>query len=280
MCIGGRLSHGVNRFTPTSSCRITCLCRARQTGFHLVVETPQPNLVAGMKWFLGTYTSRFNRRHKLFGHLFSGRYQALVGDGSGTGYLRTVCDYVPLNPVRAKRLAAEQPLRSGRWSSYGECLKKPGQRAVWQRVDRLFGEMGIPQDSPAGGRQFEAMMEGRRRGDEPGEWKAVRRGWCLGGERFRQELLEQRGGKLGRHHGGEERRETEEARAERILAHEVKGRRWAANELAKRRKGDREKVRIARRWRGETTMTMEWIAKRLNRGAAGYAASCLRELRQ
>ena len=41
--------------------------------FHLVVETPNANLVAGMKWFLGTYTARFNRRHKLFGHLFSGR---------------------------------------------------------------------------------------------------------------------------------------------------------------------------------------------------------------
>jgi REP element-mobilizing transposase RayT len=39
--------------------------------FHLVVETPRGNLVAGMKWFLGTYTGRFNRRHKLFGHLFS-----------------------------------------------------------------------------------------------------------------------------------------------------------------------------------------------------------------
>src|SRR5262245_7361325 len=38
--------------------------------FHLVVETPKANLVAGMKWLLGTYTSRFNRRHKLFGHLF------------------------------------------------------------------------------------------------------------------------------------------------------------------------------------------------------------------
>ena len=36
--------------------------------FHLVVETPQPNLVAGMKWFLGAYTSRYNRRHKEFGH--------------------------------------------------------------------------------------------------------------------------------------------------------------------------------------------------------------------
>src|SRR5437870_645726 len=38
--------------------------------FHLVLETPQPNLVAGMKWFLGTYTTRFNRRHREFGHLF------------------------------------------------------------------------------------------------------------------------------------------------------------------------------------------------------------------
>ena len=41
--------------------------------FHLVVETPQPNWVGGMKWFLGTYTGRFNRRHKLVGHLLSGR---------------------------------------------------------------------------------------------------------------------------------------------------------------------------------------------------------------
>ena len=53
--------------------------------YHLVVETPRPNLVAGMKWLLGTYTSRFNRRHKLFGHLFSGRYKALLVDGRGSG---------------------------------------------------------------------------------------------------------------------------------------------------------------------------------------------------
>src|SRR6267142_1420074 len=67
--------------------------------FHLVVETPQPNLVAGMKWFLGTYTARFNRRHKLSGHVFAGRYKSLLVGGEG-GYLRTVCDYLHLNPVR------------------------------------------------------------------------------------------------------------------------------------------------------------------------------------
>jgi putative transposase len=61
--------------------------------FHLVVETPRANLVEGMKWLLGTYTMRFNRRHKLSGHLFAGRYKSLLIDGATSGYLRTVCDY-------------------------------------------------------------------------------------------------------------------------------------------------------------------------------------------
>src|SRR6266446_8631116 len=94
--------------------------------FHLVVETPRANLVEGMKWFLGTYTSRFNRRHRLFGHLFSGRYKALLVEASGNGYLKSVCDYVHLNPVRANLLERQQSLHSYRWSSYGEYLKAPG----------------------------------------------------------------------------------------------------------------------------------------------------------
>src|SRR5271157_2774247 len=48
--------------------------------FHLVVETPKANLAGGMKWLLGTYTARFNRQHRLFGHLFSGRYKSLLVD--------------------------------------------------------------------------------------------------------------------------------------------------------------------------------------------------------
>ena len=60
--------------------------------FHRVVETPRASLVEGLRWFFGTYTGRFNRRHKLFGHWFSGRYKSLIVDGSGTGYLKAVCD--------------------------------------------------------------------------------------------------------------------------------------------------------------------------------------------
>ncbi len=60
--------------------------------FHLVVETPEANLVAGMKWMLGTYTQRFNAKHRMRGHLFAGRSKALLVDESDDFYLRTVCD--------------------------------------------------------------------------------------------------------------------------------------------------------------------------------------------
>jgi len=244
--------------------------------FHLVVETPQANLVDGMKWFLGTYTSRFNRRHKEFGHLFSGRYKALVVDGSSNGYLGTVGTYVHLNPARAKLLKLEQPLRDYRWSSYREYLAKPAQRPKWLRVDRLFGESGTPKDSPAGRRHFESVMEERRRKDDPESFKFVGRGWCLGDDDFRRELLEEMGGKLGPHHGGSERQEIAEARAERLLREELAKRGWGDGEMEQRRKGDGEKIKIARRLRAQTTMSWAWIAERLRMGAAGYAANCVR----
>jgi len=244
--------------------------------FHLVLETPQGSLVAGMKWLLGTYTSRFNRRHKLFGHLFSGRYKALIVDGSGNGYLHTVCDYVHLNPVRAKLLAPEQRLRAYRWSSYGEYLKRPNQRPKWLQVDRLLGEMRIPKDSVAGRRQFERLMEEGRRAEDPEQWKALRRGWCYGEETFRAELLEQMGRQIGTQHGGSERQETAMAKAERLLAEELQRRGWSDEELSRRRKADRGKLEIAERLRSETTMTWAWIATHLHMGTAGYAANVLR----
>jgi len=176
--------------------------------FHLVVETPQPNLVTGMKWWLGTYTSRFNRRHKLFGHLFSGRYKSLVVDGSGSGYLKSVCDYVHLNPARAKLVAVGQPLRSFVWSSWPAYLLTPSRRPAWLRVDRLLGECGIPKDSPAGRQQLERVLEERRGAEEGGEFKVIRRGWCLGEAAFRKELLARMGERLGAEHYGEERAET------------------------------------------------------------------------
>jgi len=237
--------------------------------FHLVVETPRANLVAGMRWFLGTYTARFNRRHKYFGHLFSGRYKSLVVDGSGTGYLKTVCDYVHLNPVRAKLLKAEQLLTEYPWSSWPEYLQRPAKRKPWLRVDRLMGEWGIKADTSAGRRALEAGMEQRRElenSKENGDWKRLRRGWCFGPKEFREELLELIGEKQGKQHYGEELRESDEQKAERLIAETLKKVKWSNEDLKERRKGDAIKARLANRLRGETTVTWPWIARRLAMG--------------
>lgn len=243
--------------------------------FHLVVETPLGNLVAGMKWFLGTYTGRFNRRHKLFGHLFSGRYKALIVDGRGRGYLRTVCDYVHLNPARAKLLRPEQGLREYAWSSWPEYLKRPGNRWPWLRVDRLLGDYHIPKDSAAGRRQLEASLEQRRGAEAGDEFKRIRRGWFFGEEALRQELLAQVSEKAGRSHYGEAIQESSEAGAERIVAEEMARRRWTEPTLNQRRKGDAEKVKIAVRLRRETTVTLAWIAERLQMGTKTHLAHLL-----
>lgn len=247
--------------------------------FHAVVETPQACLVAGMKWFLGTYTSRFNRRHRLFGHLFSGRYKALIVDGSGDGYLRTVCDYVHLNPVRAKLLAQEQPLSDYSWSSYPKYLQPPSNRPSWLRVDRLLGELGIGRDDAAGRWRFAEAMEDRRRRDEPGEWQAVRRGWFLGGAELKAQLLEQMKRGVGQHHGGEAKGESDEQKAERIVAEELCKRGWVEADLKQRRKTDAEKVQMAWRLRQETVMTFDWIAQRLQMGCRHTLANCLKGVR-
>ena len=241
--------------------------------FHLVVQPPQPNLVAGMKWFLGTYTARFNRRHKLNGHVFAGRYKSLIVGGSG-GYLRTVCDYVHLNPVRAKLISPDAALRSYRWSSLPSIFLPSDQRPAWLRVDRLLGESGIQHDDAAGASELEQRLESRRE-DASEAFDSVRRGWCFGDDQFRQELLVRVEGEARGHHFGSEIHEASEAKASRIIDEELRRAVWSAAELKLRQKGDPQKVSIARRLRAETTVTLQWIAAQLHMGTKSHLSHLL-----
>ena len=243
--------------------------------FHLVIETPRANLVDGMKWLLATYTLRFNHRHKLSGHLFSGRYKALFVDESESGYLKTACDYVHLNPVRAKLLKAQDKLRHYPWSSFPEYLRNPKLRRSWLKVRKLFGEHGIPKDSPAGRKEFEKRMEVRRGAEDAEEFKGMQRGWFLGSKAFRKELLGMMSQKAGPEHYGEEIRESAHEKAERLVWEELKKLGWRERELVKHRKGDPKKVKIALRLRRETTMTLEWTANRLCMGTKTHLSHLL-----
>ena len=238
--------------------------------FHLVVETPNPNLVAGMKWFLGTYTGRFNRRHQLFGHLFSGRYKSLIIDERGGGYLKTACDYVHLNPVRAGLVASEAPLSAYEWSSYPLYLR-PTRRPDWLRVDRLLGEHGIQKGSAKGRIHFQERMEARRKeGEAVSEWAAFRRGWHLGAEDFAQRLSERLGRRGHQHELARERKETDEQLAERMVGEWLASTGWGEAELKMRPKGDKQKAALARLLRRHTPMSRQWIAKRLHIGSVAY----------
>ncbi|SRR6266404_4813656 len=135
------------------------------------------------------------------------------------------------------------------WSSYPQYLAVPSRRPVWLRLDRLLGEWGIPKDSAAGRRVFGERMEWRRRDNSAKEFKAVERGWCLGGEEFRKELLEQVTTRPGASHFGEAVQEALEVQAERLVAAGLKRLGWTEADLRKRPKGDAKKVKLAQELR-------------------------------
>lgn len=81
--------------------------------YHLMLETPDPNLSAGMRQLNGVYTQRSNRRHRTVGHVFQGRFKAVVIEKES--HLLEVCRYVVLNPVRAGMV--DHP-RQWHWSGY------------------------------------------------------------------------------------------------------------------------------------------------------------------
>ena len=114
---------------------------------------------------------------------------------------------------------------------------------------------------------MELRMEERRTQEAGGDWKAIRRGWCLGDEDFRRELLAQMDGQLGEHHYGEERQASAEAKAEGLVRAALKKARWTEADLRLRRKSDGVKIKLAAQLRQETTMTLKWIAERLAMGA-------------
>jgi putative transposase len=241
-----------------------CLMRNH---YHVVLETPNANLVCGMAWLQSTYTIRLNHRHKLTGHVLSGRYKAQLVEGSGNGYLRAACDYVHLNPVRAKLLAPEDRLLAYPWSSFPLYLSAREHRPQWLRADRLLGEHGIQQDTPAGRQEFERHIE-RRRLEEVDE-KALqefREAWWIGGDAFRRECLERMEGKLGENHPGQTRLETAEAKAERIVTEELARLHWTQNDLLARQKNHPSKLALATRLRQETTLSVKQIAGRLHLG--------------
>jgi putative transposase len=124
--------------------------------YHLIIETPAGNLGKAMHHIGGSYTTYINRKRKRSGHLFQGRYKAIVVDKDS--YLMELSRYVHLNPVRAGMVERPEEYRYSSYSSYIEKgdgglvnremvlnMLSPNKRAA-RRMYKAFVESGVGQD--------------------------------------------------------------------------------------------------------------------------------------
>ena len=150
--------------------------------YHLVIEKPEGNLAKGMRQLNGVYTQVSNRRHQRVGHLFQGRYQAIIVDKDA--YLLELTRYVVLNPVRA--VVAEPG--QWRWSSYNAMIGAQSSPA-WLATAGLLAHFGENRaEAQACYVQFVAEGMG-----EPVLWEQVQRQIFLGDEHFVTRLQTQLG---------------------------------------------------------------------------------------
>ena len=120
------------------------------------------------------------------------------------------------------------------------------------------------------------MEERRVEPNDPGV-EAIRRGWFFGAQDFIARLLDRLPRSVTEHHHARERRETDEQKAEAIISARLKKLGWGKGELATRRKSDAEKVALARDLRSQTTMSLKWIARRLEMGSWTHVSNLLRQ---
>jgi REP element-mobilizing transposase RayT len=104
--------------------------------FHLVIETPEPNLSAAIQWLTVSYAVYFNRKHKRPGHVFQGRFKAILVDADE--YLKPLSRYIHLNPVRAKLTTTPAAYQ---WSSYPAYLDKT-KAPLWLETEWLLSTFG------------------------------------------------------------------------------------------------------------------------------------------
>ena len=142
--------------------------------YHLLIETPDGNLSQGMRQLNGIYTQHFNRRHGRVGHVFQGRFKAIVVDRDS--YLLELCRYVVLNPLRAGVVGSPGRYK---WSSYratAGIVRSPS----FLTTDWVLSEFGRIRRK-AQDRYKEFVKEGIKK---PSPWENLRGQILLGDDKF------------------------------------------------------------------------------------------------
>lgn len=241
--------------------------------YHLCVETPDPNLVEGMKWLQSTFANRFNRFRKVNGHVFQGRYKAILLDEGAIG---PVCHYIHLNPVRAG-LVDCHALESYEPSSFHR-LWHPRRRRRYECCEVPLSSAGGLADTSKGRRLYrdylawlsEEDAEKKRMGFEK-----MCRGWVKGTKDFHKTVLDELKDETARRVTESEAAEMREPRWERAVADMLRRLGRGEGELADSPKGALWKVAMARLLREHYLAPNAWIAQRLHMGRVSTVQSAV-----
>lgn len=163
------LAHVVDRYGWL--CHAYCLM---DNHYHLLIETPQPNLSLGMRQLNGRYTQTYNRRYQRVGHLLQGRFRSILVEKEA--HLLELCRYVVLNPVRAKLVPHP---RQWAWSSYRATVGE-SKASAWLTTDWILGQFG-QRVGPAQEKYRTFVAEGR---GGPSPWDQLTGQIYLGSEEF------------------------------------------------------------------------------------------------
>lgn len=158
------------------SCHAYCLM---DNHYHLLVETPEGNLSPGMRQLNGVYTQRFNRHHGRVGHVFQGRYKAILVDKDS--YLLELARYIALNPVRAGMVGSA---KDWPWSNYrataGWVTAPP-----WLQTDWILSTFAKRRETAC--KRFRTFVSKGK--GQPSPWEHLRNQVFLGNEQFVTEML-------------------------------------------------------------------------------------------
>ena len=246
--------------------------------YHLCIETPHPNLVEGMRWLQSTFANRFNRFRKTNGHVFQGRYHAILLDGDVLG---AVCHYIHLNPVRAGIVGAPA-LQTYADSSFAG-LWYPSRRRAFECPETALESAGGLTDSPAGRRKYREYLHWLSETDVEAErlgFEKMSRGWAKGSKEFRQSVLEDLKDERMQRVVETEASEMREPLWERALRAGLAAIGRKKGQLGVCRKGEGWKVDLARYLRERHLTPYRWIARNLEMGAPSYVQSLVSRRRK
>jgi len=227
--------------------------------YHLLIEIRRKTLIKGMQLLNAEYTRYFNRRWKLCGPLFQGRYKATLVEGKA-GYLLTLADYIHLNFARSFISKTMEELVANPETSVG-CYVS-GKFPEWMEWKKVMGSIGQENlESKARKRFYEHLKRkwGEMREEDP-VWKELRRSWCFGGEKLMEKFQKAMDKKRGGSPATEiwqrgVASETEEFAARRELDQRLK-------KMKKTIKGltVQEKYRLGLEIREKTCVSTKWLS--------------------